>query len=137
MKMATRTESLRDKSQVADAAKAEENASASLESAVGAAFIAAGIGAFVLGLTVIFTEPASLVGFKNFLAFVKPVGPLSGKVFLTVIASAVCWVGLLFAFRSRRVKLTTSFTFSVVGVVLGFLMTFPPVFEFFKNLMGG
>jgi hypothetical protein len=115
-------------------AKAQETTEiTALDREVGAAFIASGIGTFVLGLAVIVTEMKAGVGIKNALNFLNPVGPLSGKTTVSVIAFIVGWVALHFAFKNRGIKLTTSFAITIVLIVLGLLMTFPPFFDLFAQ----
>jgi hypothetical protein len=110
--------------------KAEQDAQAStsLESAVGAAFIAGGIGSTVLGLGVIGAETNASI--KTFLTWNAGVGPLSGKTGVAVIAFIISWVILHYVMRNRVVSLTTSFILCLVLTALGLLLTFPPVFYF-------
>jgi hypothetical protein len=110
------------------AAKAEQDAqaSASLESAVGAAFIAGGIGSLVLGLAVVGAETNASI--KTFFTWNSGVGPLSGKTGVSIIAFIVSWVILHYVMRNRVVSLTTSFIICLVLTVVGLLLTFPPVF---------
>lgn len=100
---------------------------------VGAAFIASGIGSFFLGLMIVLTEMPSGAGLKSFLTWVGPVGPLSGKTGVAVIAFVVSWVALHFVFKNRALTLTRSFVIALVLLVLGLLMSFPPVFEIFAG----
>jgi len=103
-----------------------------------AAFLAAGIGAFVLGLTVTLHEafPPALdqTAFwdfsKNF-GIGSGVGPLSGKVIIGTLAYVVSFVGFGFAWRGREVNLQTVLIASGVLLALGFALTFPPIFEAF------
>jgi hypothetical protein len=104
-----------------------------LDRELGAAFIAGGIGSFVLGLVIVLTEMPSGAGLKSFLTFVGPVGPLSGKTTVAVIAFFVSWAALHFAFKNRAFSLTRSFVIAIVLLVLGLLMSFPPVFEIFAG----
>jgi hypothetical protein len=129
--MSTKSEYL-SKQIPATAAEEKEEVTTSLDSAVGAAIIASGIGSLVLGLGVVLNEINPAV--NSFLKWVGPVGPLSGKVGLTVIAFIASWVGLHYAFRNRTVKLMTSFWIALVLIVLGMLLTYPPVFEFIKGV---
>ena len=103
-----------------------------------AAFLAAGIGAFVLGLTVTLHEafpPAE--GQTAFWDFAKNfglgsgVGPLSGKVIIGTLAYVVSFVGLGLAWRGREVNLRTVLIASGVLLFLGFALTFPPIFTAF------
>jgi hypothetical protein len=120
--------------QVASEASAKEDTQVTvLDREVGAAFIASGIGSFVLGILIVLTEMPSGAGLKSALAFVGPVGPLSGKTTVAVIAFVASWAILHFVFKNRAVKLTTSFIITVVLLALGLLLSFPPVFELFAK----
>lgn len=103
-----------------------------------AAFLAAGIGAFVLGLTVTLHEafpPAE--GQTAFWDFAKNfglgdgVGPLSGKVISGTLAYVISFVGLGLAWRGREVNLRSVLIASAVLLALGFALTFPPIFAAF------
>jgi cytosine/uracil/thiamine/allantoin permease len=118
------TQTVTDQPEIASTS--EETRVITMESAVSAAFIASGIGSVVLGLTIIGAETNE--SFKTFLTFHAGAGPLSGKTTLMVIAFVLSWVVLHFIFRARPIKLATGFTISVILVVLGLLLTFPPVF---------
>lgn len=111
----------------------QEVGSSVLDRAVGAAFIASGVGAFVLGLVIALTEMPSQAAFKTSLAWNSGVGPLSGKTGLAVIAFVISWVGLHFFFKNRPIPLTRSFAIAIVLLVLGLLLSFPPVFELFAG----
>jgi hypothetical protein len=103
-----------------------------------AAFLAAGIGAFVLGLTVTLAEafPAAL-GQTAFWDFSKTygigsgVGPLSGKVIIGTLAYVISFAGFGFAWRGREINLRTVLIPSGILLALGFALTFPPIFEVF------
>lgn len=103
------------------------NKTMEMEQAVGAAFVASGIGSFVLGIMVVLND--AYTNISNSLKFVKEVGPLSGKTTYSVAAFFLSWAILHFWFRSRPVKLMTAFTIAMVLIVLGILLTFPPIFE--------
>jgi hypothetical protein len=105
-----------------------------LDREVGAAFIASGIGSFALGLMVVLTELKAGAGLKSFLSWVGPVGPLSGKTGVAVIAFLASWVILHFIFKNRTPSLTRSFIVALVLIVAGVLMTFPPIFDIFATL---
>jgi len=103
-----------------------------------AAFLAAGIGAFVLGLTVTLAAafpPAE--GQTAFWDFSKTygvgsgVGPLSGKVITGTFAYVVSFIGLGLAWRGREVNLRSVLIASAVLLALGFALTFPPIFDVF------
>src|SRR5215468_3094884 len=100
--------------------KVQENVEISAaERAVGAAFIASGIGSTALGIAIALTEMKAGAGLKAALTWVGPVGPLSGKTGVAVIAFLVSWVALHFAFKRRAVTLTTSFVIALILIVLG------------------
>jgi len=103
-----------------------------------AAFLAAGIGAFVLGLTVTLHEafpPAqgqtAFWDFARNFGLGSGVGPLSGKVITGSLAYIISFVGLGLAWRGREVKLRRVLIASGVLLALGFALTFPPIFELF------
>ena len=103
------------------------------ERAVGAAFIASGVGATVLGLMIVLTEMKAGAGLKAALTWSAPVGPLSGKTGVAVLAFVISWVALHFAFKRRAITLTTSFIIAVVLLALGLLMSYPPIFDLFAK----
>ncbi len=96
---------------------------------VAAAFLAAGIGAFMMGAMTTLSEAS--VNIANALKWSNPVGPLSGKVGVTLIVYFLSWLILHFVLRGKNVKLATFMTISLVLLVLGFLGTFPPFFDLF------
>jgi hypothetical protein len=103
-----------------------------------AALLAAGIGAFVLGLTVTLAEafpPAEgQTAFWDFSAAYgigSGVGPLSGKVIIGTLAYLVSFLGFGLAWRGREVNLRTVLIASGILLALGFALTFPPIFEVF------
>jgi len=103
-----------------------------------AAFLAAGIGAFVLGLTVTLHEAfppgegqTAFWDFSKTYGIGSGVGPLSGKVILGTLAYVLSFVGFGFAWRGRDVNLRTVLIVSGILLALGFALTFPPIFEVF------
>ncbi len=116
------------------AAKTSETVeTTAMERELGAAFLGVGLGSFLFGLIVLIAESKAGAGFSAALNVVKPVGALSGKTTLGVIAFVLSWIGFRFAFKNRAIKLSMIFTISIVLLVLGLLMTFPPVFELFAK----
>ena len=96
-----------------------------------AAFLAGGIGCFVLGLLVTLAEMPALVDLKNGLNWSNPVGPLSGKTGVTMIAFLLAWGIAHFTMKDKDVNLKTYVIVAGVLTALGFLMTFPPFFDLF------
>lgn len=105
------------------------DADSTVDREVGAALVASGIGALVLGLTVVGAEASASVA--DALNWVKDVGPLSGKTGVAVIAFVLSWIVLHAGLRNSRITLMTAFTIALVLLGLGLLLTFPPVFELF------
>jgi hypothetical protein len=102
---------------------------------VAAAFVAAGVGALVLGLMVTLAEMSA--DFRTFLDFSRNyglgngVGPLSGKVAIAVVAYVVSWIVLHILWRQRELPFRTWFVTALVLVAIGFALTFPPIFMLF------
>ena len=96
-----------------------------------AVILAAGIGAFVLGLLATLNEASS--GINDFLRFADDVGPLSGKTIIASAAFFVAWAVFGFLWRGRDVAWRPVLTATVVLLALGFLGTFPTFFEAFAD----
>jgi hypothetical protein len=96
---------------------------------VAAAFIAAGIGIFTLGILVMLAEASESIA--GWLQFSDPVGPLSGKTIIAGATWLVSWPILHMALRGRELEPRRVFMFVGVLIVLGLLMTFPTFFEQF------
>src|SRR5262245_24616958 len=94
-----------------------------------AAFLAAGIGVFFIGVFTTLAE--AFVDFRNFLAFNSGVGPLSGKTIVPVVIWLAAWIGLYFAWRNKNIDFARTFVISLVLVGLGLLGTFPLFFDLF------
>jgi len=95
-----------------------------------AALVAAGIGTFIIGLMT--TLAAASAGLRNALAWYGPSGPLSGKTGVGLIAWLVAWIVLHSIWKGRELNLGKAFTWAIVLIAAGFLLTFPPVFEAFE-----
>jgi hypothetical protein len=98
-----------------------------------AAFLAGGVGCFMIGLLVTLTEMPALEDLKNALTWSNPVGPLSGKTGVGVIAFMLAWVIAHFALRNKDVNLKAYVIAAAILSFLGFLGTFPPFFELFAG----
>ena len=97
---------------------------------VGAAFLAAGIGTFALGLLT--TLAAASGGVADALRWSTPVGPLSGKSTGAVIVWLAARIVLGSLWRNREVRFAAVYRWSLLLVALGLLLTFPPFFEAFE-----
>ncbi|MBI4259204.1 MAG: hypothetical protein HY658_01440 [Actinobacteria bacterium] len=112
----------------------EEEAATSTEAPLSfgplaAAFLAAGIGALVLGILTTLASASSSI--KDALAFTDPVGPLSGKTTIAVAAWVVSWPILHLALRRRDPAPGKVYWATALLVVLGLIGTFPTFFEAF------
>jgi hypothetical protein len=96
---------------------------------VAAVFLAAGIGALVLGILTTLAEANE--GFKSWLEWSTSVGSLSGKTIIAVIAFVVAWVVLGIGLRGRNPKPSSIFTWTAVLVAVGLVLTFPTFFQAF------
>jgi hypothetical protein len=94
-----------------------------------AVLVAAGLGAFTLGLLTTWAEASETM--KERLTLYDPVGPLSGKSSFAVLVFLASWVVLHPVLR-KVPRLTERHLLLVGGlVILGVLGTFPPIFQLF------
>ena len=100
-----------------------------LEGLAAAALLAAGTGAFILGLLTTLAEAST--GTKDFLQWNDRVGPLLGKTILAAVAyfGALLVFGLLF--RNRQLALRPVLIVALVLLALGLVGTFPTFFQAF------
>lgn len=90
-----------------------------------AAILAAGIGAFALGLLVILGE----AGLFAAPALYKPAGGLSGRSTLAVAAWLVAWAVAHASWKRRDVSARGVLALSLALIGLGLAMSFPPVWS--------
>jgi hypothetical protein len=88
-----------------------------------AAFLAAGIGAFALGLIVMLHE----MGIFSAPALYPPAGGVSGRTTLALIAWLIAWIVLHARWKERTVDAGRVAAVTLVLVALGILGTFPPL----------
>lgn len=112
----------------------EKKAVTVIEQELGAAFIAGGIGATVLGIVTTLAEISQPV--RDSLFWFRRGGPLGGKTSLAVIAFASSWVVLTIVLKHRPIRLRVSFIIALVWVSIGLLLTFPPIFRLIAQLFG-
>jgi hypothetical protein len=98
-----------------------------------AAFLAGGIGCFIIGMMTTLAAVPALVELKNGLTWSNPVGPLSGKTGVGIIAFFLAWAIAHVTLKDKDVNLKTYVIAAAVLTGLGFLLTFPPFFELFEG----
>ena len=94
-----------------------------------AAILAAGIGAFVLGLMIVTTQ--ALPAWSSAVMVYPPAGPLSGITILTVIAYVAALGVLISRWRMRNVNFGRIWAASLGLLALGLLGSFPPFYQLF------
>jgi hypothetical protein len=109
----------------------ESEANARIDGTAAAALLAAGVGAFVLGLLTTLNEASE--GVHDFLEFNTRVGPLSGKTIIAVIAYFAALVALGAIWRGRRLATKAVLVVTLVLLLLGLVGTFPTFFEAFAD----
>jgi hypothetical protein len=96
-----------------------------------AAFTAAGVGCFSLGVFTTLAEVSPAV--KSFLNWWDPAGPLSGKAGWAVIVWLIAWAALHLAWGDRTIAFGRMFGLSLVLIALGLIGTFPTFFQIFEH----
>jgi hypothetical protein len=96
---------------------------------LAAVLLAAGIGAFALGLFTTLAEASE--AFRERLILNEAVGPLSGKTVWATIVFVVAWIVLQYLWRGRDRMLRSATMAFVVLTLLGLLGTFPIFFQAF------
>ncbi len=92
-----------------------------------AAFLAAGIGAFAIGMFVILNE----AGVFTAPALYGPAGGVSGRTTLGSITWLVAWAILHHRWKDRQLEPGPVHAGTLVLIALGVLFTFPPLWRFF------
>ena len=99
------------------------------EGPIAAAMLAAGLGAFALGLLTTLAEASESI--KEFLNLYDPVGPLSGKTIGAVVVWLIAWAILHVMYRAKGVESRKALAVSLILIGLGVLGTFPIFFQAF------
>lgn len=94
-----------------------------------AAVLAAGIGSLALAVLAIAADHIS--GFGQRMIFYRPTGPLSGVTTSAIFVWLVAWAVLEIRWRKKFVAMGKIGTFALVLLLLGLLLTFPPVADLF------
>lgn len=94
-----------------------------------AAILAAGIGAFLLAVFAILADQSAAI--KSMMIFWKPTGPLSGVTTCAIVLWLAAWAILHARWRNRSVALARVNAAALVLLILGLLLTFPPIADLF------
>ena len=95
-----------------------------------AAVLSSSIGVFVIGLLT--TGAVISTGLKNALNWYNPSGPLAGKTGVAIIVWLISWFILDKKWKGEEIALQRIATWSLILIVLGLALTFPPIFEAFE-----
>ncbi|MEX0805929.1 MAG: hypothetical protein WD688_21820 [Candidatus Binatia bacterium] len=96
-----------------------------------AAVLAAAIGVFVTGSMTTLAEVSPSL--RAALTWSGAVGPLIGKTGVGVIVWLIVWPILHAIWRGKDVNFSAVYTVSLILIALGWILTFPPVFEAFSG----
>ena len=94
---------------------------------VAAAALSVGIGALAFGIAVVASEASPAIAAK--LNWYNPTGPLSGKTSIGIIVWLVAWAILSALWKRGSVRLRPVLMTSLALIAIGFILTFPPVFD--------
>jgi hypothetical protein len=94
-----------------------------------AAILAAGIGVFLVAVFAILADRSAAI--KSLMIFWKPTGPLSGVTTCAIVLWIAAWAILHARWRNRSVALTRVNAAALVLLILGLLLTFPPIADLF------
>lgn len=92
-----------------------------------AALLSVGVGSLALGVFTFLAENVKSIG--KALNWYHPAGNLTGKTGLAIILWLVLWVILGKAWQGKDVELGRIYTVTLVLITIGFLLTFPIVFQ--------
>ena len=94
-----------------------------------AAILAAGIGAFLVAVIAILADQSAAI--KSAMIFSKPTGPLSGVTTCAIALWLASWVVLHLRWSNRSVALAGVNAVAFALLILGLLLTFPPIADLF------
>ena len=93
-----------------------------------AAVLAAGVGAFAVGLLAVLADKSAAI--KSLMIFSKPTGPLSGMTTSAIVVWLAAWAILHARWRKKTVA-PVHIKIALALLALAMLLTFPP----FANLL--
>ncbi len=91
--------------------------------------LAAGIGSFLLAVFAILGDQSAF--FKKLFVFYKPTGPLSGVTTCAIVVWLLVWLILHRRWQWRMLTMRRVSTAALVLLILGLLLTFPPIADLF------
>ena len=94
---------------------------------VAASALSVGLGSVAFGVAVVASEAKPAIAAK--LNWYNPSGPLSGKTGIGILVWLLSWAILSAAWRRGAPPLGSILATSLVFIALGFVLTFPPVFD--------
>lgn len=94
-----------------------------------AALLAAGIGAFLIAIFALIADKSAAI--KSLMIFYKPTGPLSGVTTSAIVVWLVVWFVLHRLWQNRMVALGRVRAVALILLILGVLLTFPPIADLF------
>ena len=94
-----------------------------------AAILAAGVGYLALAIFAIAGD--NIAGLRRFFAFYRLTGPLSGVTTCGLIVWLICWTTFHVLWRAKQVRLGPVNFAAILMLILGFLLMFPPIADFF------
>jgi len=94
-----------------------------------AAVLAAGIGTFLVAVFAILADQSAAI--KSLMILWKPTGPLSGVTTCAIVLWLVTWAILHARWRQRSVNLARVNAAAFTLLIIGLLLTFPPIADLF------
>lgn len=116
---------------MSSAEMSDQGAEIRIDGIAAAALVAAGFGAFVLGLFTTLASASS--GTADFLRWSDDVGPLAGKTIFAAIAYFGALIVLGALWQRRQIGLRRVLWVAGILLVLGLVGTFPTFFEAFAD----
>lgn len=95
--------------------------------AAAAACVAAGIGALAMGLFVILNE----IGVYTAPSLYAPAGGVTGRTTFAVVVWLIAWAVLHNKWKRKEISPRGAVVATLLMIVLGFVLTFPPVWKLF------
>lgn len=105
------------------------NASGMTNGSGAAAVLSAGAGCFALAILAIAADKSAAL--KAHIVFYKPTGPLSGVTTVAILFWLLLWLLLEWRWKHKTVSFGRIAAISLALLLLGMLLTFPPIADMF------